>query len=295
MKKVILFLSVLLIILSISYADDSGELTVYFLNVGQGDASIIVFPNGKVMQIDAGMGGGRYSRDRGSIVLVPFYKDLQIDHIDVAVGSHPDMDHIGGFLTLMKTFTVGEFWDCMQHTTMAYRNMINLIQENEIDYYINFKNIDDRVKELSEQHYFGENVKISKLGPVRDYYENNANSIVLKIEYKKVSFLFGGDKTSQSQSDIARKWKEKLKSTVMLVPHHGSHHNYHPHYLNYVSPEVAIVSVGENNKYGHPSDVVMLAYKLSGARLFRTDSLQSHIKITTNGDSYDIGRIKAKF
>lgn len=295
MKKILLFILVILLISVFCFAADSNLLTLYFLNVGQGDATLIQFPNGKVMQIDAGMGGGRYSRDRGSIVLVPFYKSVGIERIDIAHGSHPDMDHIGGFLTLLKTFPTGEFWDCMQHTTLAYRNLMNLIEENNVDYYMNFKNLDDRIIELNNQNFFGDGVSITKLGPLRNYHENNANSIVLKITYNNISILFGGDKTSESQAAMARKWKEELKSTIMLVPHHGSHHNYHPHYLNYVSPEVAIVSVGENNKYGHPSEPVMLAYRLSGARLFRTDTLQSHIKITTDGNTYDISSIKAKF
>lgn len=295
MKTKSLFIILFLLLTVLSFTGNTDTLNVYYLNVGQGDAILIQFPNGKVMQIDAGMGGGRYSRDRGTGVIIPFYRRLGIEHIDVAVGSHPDMDHIGGFLSLLRTYTTGEFWDCMPHTTIAYRNLIALIEEKNIPYYINFRNLADRIKELNKEKFWGENVKVEKFGPLRNYHENNANSIVLKITYGEVSFLFGGDKTSQAQNDMARKWREKLKSTIMLIPHHGSHHNYQPLYLNYVSPEVAVVSVGENNKYGHPSDAVMLAYRLSGARLYRTDNLQSHIKITTDGKTYDIELIRARF
>jgi len=81
----------------------------------------------------------------------------------------------------------------------------------------------------------------------------------------------------------------------MLTPHHGSEHNYSPTFLSYAQPEVAICSVGLKNKYGHPSEKVLTAYAFAGVKIYRTDKLQSHIEVETDGDTYKVNIIKAPF
>lgn len=280
------------------YALNSNKplLKVYYLNIGQGDASVIVFPNGKVMEIDAAKAGA-HSRDRGELVIIPFYESKGINKIDIALITHPDLDHIGGYMSILKELEVVEFWDSKNYTTVAYKTIINLIKKNDVKYLIGYEMLSARAEELSNKSFFGDGVRIKILGPLVEYLENdnNSNSICSKITYKNISFFFGGDTTKEAQQDMALTWKDELKSTVLMVPHHGSEHNYNTTFLSYVSPDIAVVSVGINNKYGHPSEKVMDGYKFAGVKILRTDLLQSHIEIITDGETFEINLLKSPF
>ena len=116
----------------------------------------------------------------------------------------------------------------------------------------------------------------------------NNTSIVLKVTYNKISFLFTGDAEDPAEEAmLALKGKIDLKSTIYKAPHHGSDTSSTAVFLNKVSPEVIVICVGRNNKFGHPGESTMARFRDSGAKIYRTD-FHGNIKIITDGNQYQI-------
>jgi competence protein ComEC len=266
----------------------SNELIVTHLNIGQGDATVIQFPNGRVLQMDSGKKG------RGKSIISKFYKKNNIKKIDIAIASHPDYDHIGGFKYIFDNFKITEFWENSITTTKTYKNMLLAIRKNDIKYYFGYDMIKTHLEKLNKENFFGENVTIKLLGPLKQFANNNDKSLVIQIIYKNRTFLIAGDAGYEPQQLMAKKWKETLKSDFLLVPHHGSSHNYNKYFLNYVNPEIAVISAGYKNSYHHPTDNIIKAYYAAGVKLFRTDILQSHVQIITDGQAYYLNLIPFK-
>jgi competence protein ComEC len=250
----------------------SKPLKMTFLDVGQGDSTVIQFPDGRVMVVDGGRAFGDF--DLGRLVVAPYLWDQGIHHIDYLVASHPQLDHIGGLIFLMKRFTVGEVWT----------NGV----EKEGEFYRQFRTT-LHLRGLIEKKISRE-VTPQPIGPCRVYFLNpavflstsragsgkakgsleNNRSIVLKLSCYSYSFLLTGDIEAEAERELSDRG-ELLEATVIKVPHHGSRGAMEPAFLKTVSPKVAVISVGAHNPYGHPAPGVLAAYQQLGSQIFRTD------------------------
>jgi competence protein ComEC len=260
---------------------------VTFLDVGQGDSTVIQFPDGRVMVVDGGRAFGDF--DLGRLVVAPYLWDQRIHHIDYLVASHPQLDHIGGLIFLMKRFTVGEVWtNGIEREGEFYRQFraaLNLrgfiekkISREEIPrsigpcsvYFLNpavFLSVQDPAR--LRRSFDGSTSSRAHPGKARGSLENN-RSIVLKLSCRSYSVLLAGDIEEEAERELSG-LGGLVEATVIKVPHHGSRGAMESAFLKTVSPKVAVISVGARNPYGHPAPEVLAAYQQLGSRIFRTD------------------------
>ncbi|MBM4140229.1 MAG: DNA internalization-related competence protein ComEC/Rec2 [Nitrospira sp.] len=233
------------------------DLTITFLDVGQGDSSVVELPDGKTIVIDTGRSG----RETAS-----FLKYKGRETIDAVILSHVHIDHIGGLDYILKRFEIKELWD--NGRFIFPENFLANIRHRTL-------NRGDIVE--------GKGYSIYVFHPYPEFYtmygnenvEADNDSLVLKIEGKNESFLFTGDIEEEAEEDILHlgKW---LKSSVIKVPHHGSKTSAHMPFFEAVSPQFAIISAGRENPFGHPHKETLEV--LNGVRIFRTD-LDGAVKI----------------
>jgi competence protein ComEC len=273
-------------------AEKSGKeapLTVYCLDVGQGDSTLITTPAGKAILVDGGKGGPGYKRkDKAKTVIIPFLKKLGIKKLDIVIATHPDFDHIGGLLYLLENtkkgsdypVEIGEFLDPgFPGTTYLYQDLLKAVKNRpEIKY---------RVVHNGEMLDFGKGVTAQVLAPDHIYSDANNSSIVIKITRGDVSFLLMGDAADKSEKDMIKNYGDKLRSTVLHAGHHGSEHSSTTEFLSYVKPKVVIISVGERNKFLLPMKEALARLEATGAKIYRTD-YQGTITFTTDGTSYEV-------
>ena len=232
----------------------NGVLEVHYIDVGQGD-SILIHLSGKTMLIDAG---------NNAASIITYIKTLNIDKIDAIVATHPHADHIGGMAEIINEFVVDKIYmPKVAHTSKTYENLLLTIKN---------KNLKVNTAKAGTTIDLGNKIKIEVMAPNSENYNNlNDYSAVVKIEYENVSFLFTGDAEAISEKEMVEKYGNKLKANVLKVGHHGSTTSTTLNFLNTVSPEYAIISVGENNSYGHPNQETL--DKLKNIDVFRTDKL----------------------
>ena len=232
----------------------NGVLEVHYIDVGQGD-SILIHLSGKTMLIDAG---------NNAASIITYIKTLNIDKIDAIVATHPHADHIGGMAEIINEFVVDKIYmPKVAHTSKTYENLLLTIKN---------KNLKVNTAKAGTTIDLGNKIKIEVMAPNSENYNNlNDYSAVVKIEYENVSFLFTGDAEAVSEKEMVEKYGNKLKANVLKVGHHGSTTSTTLNFLNTVSPEYAIISVGENNSYGHPNQETL--DKLKNIDVFRTDKL----------------------
>jgi beta-lactamase superfamily II metal-dependent hydrolase len=277
--------SVFLLPASFSASAEKGLLSVSFLDVGQGDSIVIRTPEGKTIVIDGGQGSTEKSRfDAGEKVLIPFLRNAGVKKIDMVVATHPDFDHLGGLVTLLRSgIPVGAVLDCgIPHTSQAYENYLTAIKEKKIPLSVPAKGaILD----------WGPGVRAQVLAPQlppekRQSRDLNESTIVIRLEYGRVSFLFTGDAEASTENDILSSGA-RVRSTVLKVSHHGSRTASTPEFFYAVNPEVVVISVGKRNKFDHPHWETVKLFREAGARILQTDQ-QETITITTDGESYEI-------
>ena len=232
----------------------SDTLKVTFLDVGQGDATLIESPTGTQVLIDGG-------RDRS--VLSELGKTLGYfdRHIDMIIATHPDMDHIGGLIDVLDRYEVDTI----------------LITENEGDTPA-FEAFSERVLGENAKLYIARRGQVYNLGvgragsttltilfPDRDArdFESNASSIITRLTYGESEYLFTGDAPKEIESYLVTLDSNILDSDVLKLGHHGSKTSTGEDFLNAVTPDIGIVSAGKDNSYGHPHTEV-------------TDRLTSH-------------------
>ena len=223
-------------------SSNSPYLKVVFLDVGQGDAIYIEAPNGRQVLID----GGPDAKLLSSLAKVMPFADRSIDML---IATHPDMDHIGGFPLLLDNYKVTSIIENgLVSGTEVYESLEGKVVKKKINKIIAHRGmhivLDDK-----------KNIYIDILYPDRDVsgFESNEGSIVGKLVYGESSFLFTGDASLYTENLI--EWNEKdttLQSDVLKLGHHGSRTSSSILWLEKVNPEVAIISVDKNNKYGHP-------------------------------------------
>jgi beta-lactamase superfamily II metal-dependent hydrolase len=285
-------LFVSLVVVSLACTGGSAEkspLTVYFLDVGQGDSTLICAPSGKVMLIDGGAGGPGYKKkDKAKTVIIPFLKSKGIKKLDAVVMTHADFDHIGGLIYLLDNTKSGsdypieikEFFDPGQpHTTYLYQDLLKSVKNrSEVKY---------RIAKRGDTIDLGEGVRAEVIAPDHIYKDANNSSIAIKLTCGNVSFLLTGDAEEKSEEAMIQKYGARLKSTVLKAGHHGSANSSSAAFLKEVKPEVVVISVGENNKFELPFKEAMERLEATGAKIYRTD-YQGQITVSTDGKTYAV-------
>lgn len=260
---------------------DAGPLTFALLDVGQGLSAAVVTPDGRAMVID----GGR-SADRVRTELLPFLRDHGVGRLDYVVMTHPDQDHVGGLPTLLEAMPVNAWVDPVVPTTnQSYERALTLVAD---------KGIEPIRARRGMSLDLGPGVGVEILWPIDSpaldsgAQSDNNSSVVVKITWGDVSFLVTGDaETPAERQMVDLEQDEDLRSTFLVVGHHGSSSSTSAVFLDTVSPEVALIPVGLNNQYGHPSDQVIQRLRMRNIPIYRTD-LDGRIVVTTDGSSYDI-------
>jgi competence protein ComEC len=251
-------------------------LKVNFFDVGQGDAIFVETPTGHQILID----GGPSSKIIEKLAReIPFWDRS----IDLIILTHPERDHITGLLEVLKRYRVENIlWTGIVRNIPEYKEWLNLLEKERANVKIaragqkiSCKNCQWEI----EVFYPFENLE------GMEFEDSNDTSIVSKLIFGNFSFLFTGD-IYKDVEEILSLTNFDLNSKILKVAHHGSKTSSSEKFLEKVSPEIAVISVGEN-KYGHPHRETLETLKKYGIRVLRTD-LNGDIKITSDGFIYQI-------
>ena len=262
-KIIIVYIIVFFILTSLILKIIPKDLKIYFIDVGQGDSTLIITTTNKKILIDSG-GSENGSFDVGKNTLVPYLLDRKIISLDYICISHFDSDHCDGFKYLLKNIKVKNIILSKQYeTTDNFEEIISIVNKKRINII--------KVEEgdiLSIDKY----VRFKIFSPDKNLTNDiNDNSIVMKLEYNKFSCLFTGDISKQIEQKLAKQYGNELKSTVLKVAHHGSKTSSDKDFIKTVSPKISLIGVGKNNKFGHPNEEVLKILKEINLKVFRTD------------------------
>ena len=250
-------------------SNNTDVVKVEYIDVGQADA-ILIENNKKYMLIDAG------NNEDGDL-LVNYFKDKNITDFEYVVATHPHEDHIGGMDNIIKNFNIKNYYmpDCYT-TTKTFEELLDALEE---------KNLSFETPDIDSEFVLGDALfKVLYKGT--DKRDLNNTSIVLRMTYKDVSFMFTGDATNTTEKKILAK---DLQSDVLKVGHHGSQYSTSDEFLDKVNPKYAIISVGTGNVYDHPKDITL--NKLKGIEVHRTDK-EGTIRVISDGKNIDIETFK---
>jgi len=250
-----------------------GRLHVHFLDVGQGDAIFIQCPNGQQILVDGGPSPSVLLSQLGR--RMPFW-----DHsLDLVVLTHPEVDHVGGLVDVLERYDVGLVLDlgqeCSSATCEAWRT---LIEDRAVPY---------RKAEAGMQITLCDDLLLDVLHPPAELITNtssdsNNNSVVLRLEYGHFSMLLTGDVQWEAE-EVLLASGQPVESLVLKVPHHGADTSLTLPFLEAVNPELAIISVGADNSFGHPDEPTL--HKLEGIATYRTDQ-HGCMEVVTDGKRY---------
>jgi len=282
MKKVLNKIILIVILVTINFflwqeilfsSHGSGLLTVSFLDIGEGDAILIDDSFGNQILIDSG---------NGEKILKALDKNMPVHDkkIELAILTHPDTDHMKGFIDVIETYEVNKFlYTGVKKDSRVYNNLLNLVREENIDIEIAIRGQDITLANGADLYvlYPDKNLDGFEGKDTNDY------SVITKLIFDNFSLLLTGDAARKLEAHLLNS-DFNLSSTVLKVGHHGSKYSTHSLFLIRVDPRVAIISVGKNN-YGHPAPEIL--ERLSDILTLRTD-LGGDIKIMTDGQKMQI-------
>ena len=244
-----------------------GSLVVDFIDVGQGD-SILIRQGSHAMLIDGGTSESKQN-------LLGFLESENVSSFDYIIGTHPHEDHIGSLDDVVNSYDFDTIlFPKVTTTTKTFENLVLAVKG---------KNKKFVEPEINKEYTLGD-AKFTILAPNSKEYDSlNNYSIVIKLTYGKNSFIFTGDAESLSESEILKN-NVDLKADVLKIGHHGSSTSTSAKFLNAVSPKYAVISVGKDNSYNHPTKTTMNRLKKLGIPVYRTDE-QGTIECVSNGET----------
>ena len=239
-------------------SEANNGLTVAFLDVGQGDAIFIQAPNGNQILID---GGQNKAVLRELSKIMPFYDRS----IDVVIQTHPDADHIGGLVEVLRRYDVGLVVESgVGSESPIYREIQRIIEKKEIKNVLAQRGMRVDIDDGTYIDVLFPDRKVGDLDP-------NDASVVLKLVYGDNSFLLTGDSPKKIEKYLVYLNEDVLDVDVLKIGHHGSKTSTSELFLGYASPEFAIISSGEDNSYGHPHEEVLDILEKFEIEILRTD------------------------
>lgn len=244
--------------------DNSNELLVYFIDVGQADA-IYIKDNDENMLIDAG-------NNADGKLLVNYLKGLGVTSFKYVVGTHAHEDHIGGMDNIINNFKINTFYmpDAIS-TSKTFEDVLDALESNKVAF--NTPKIGDT--------FNLENAMFEVLSLGTDTSDLNATSIVLKMTYKNTCTLFMGDASSAVEKNLLDK---NINCDVLKVGHHGSKYSSSEAFIKTVKPTYGIIMVGKDNKYGHPTEKTLQTLQKYNVNIHRTDE-EGTIIMKIKGDT----------
>ena len=264
------------------------DLRVTMIDVGHGNASLLELPYGYNMLIDGGGFSDNRVFDVGASIVAPFLWQKKIRTIDSIVLSHPNSDHLNGLIYIAENFHVKNVWTNHETAnTYGYQMFMETIKKNNIQM--------PAYNKITGVHDIN-GVHIDVLYPQVDFIEKkeietwrnlNNNSLVLKISFGATSFLFPGDIKARAEYELVSMVGNKLKSTILLAPHHGSKTSSTEPFLEKVNPEVVIISSRWRSRFGFPHPLVLKRYKAKGGRVLET-AHNGAVSVRTDGRTLTI-------
>jgi competence protein ComEC len=273
----------------ISQVKFNDKLKVTFIDVGQANAALVEFPMGEKMMID----GGGFPRDRfdvGKMVVAPFLWYSKILSIDYIVLSHPQSDHMNGLRFIAEAFNPKEFWYNGDHVeTASFKELMTIIEDRKIR-----KQLPTQL--MSGRQINGAAVEVlhpmtgeDRLRAIEGSKALNNNSLVLKISYAGGSLLFPGDLENDGEAVLISNAGERLKSHVLLSPHHGAKNSSSVAFLDKVQPRICVISSGEGNFFGFPHPKTLERLRAINCNVIRIDQAgatrfvvgQEQLRVTT--------------
>lgn len=253
-RKKKLIYKIIILIISLIFLINNGRIVnneVSILDVGQGDSSLIRLKNKNIL-IDT---GGNINYDISKNILIPYFKSVGIKKIDYLVLTHGDYDHMGEAINLVENFKVEKvIFNCGPYNDLE-QELIKVLDKKKIKYY-------SCIKELNI-----DNNKLYFL-QTKEYDNENDNSNVIYTELDGYKFMFMGDASVTTEKEIMNKYNLP-DIDVLKVGHHGSKTSSSKEFINVINPEYSIISVGKNNRYGHPNKEVL--ENLENSKIYRTD------------------------
>lgn len=244
------------------------DLKVYFFDVGQAD-SILITNNGHNMLIDAG------NNEDGPLLVKYIKEKLNIDSFEYVIGTHPHEDHIGGLDDIINNFNIKKLYlpDVIT-TTKTFEDVLDAIERH---------NLSITIPKIGEKFKLGE-ADLNIIYTGTNTSDLNSTSIIIKMIFGNYSYLFTGDTTSEIEKLIL---KENIDVDVLKVAHHGSKYSSSLEFLKKATPSYAIISVGKNNSYNHPSSETINNLKKYTNNIYLTSELGT-ILLTSNGQTIDV-------
>lgn len=254
-KKIKCIIIVLFLILCCGCDRYKEFLSVHIIDVGQGDCILIKTPKNKNILVDGG--------DEDNNRIIKSYLNLKgVKKLDIIIATHLDKDHIGSLDYVIENYTIGKIYTPNQKDNSThYKNLIKACKNKNLK--INYLSKDDLIK-------LDESTKISVLSPSYIQDNNNANSIVFNLSYKDMDFLFTGDCEKENEIDITNAYNLD-KVDFLKVAHHGSSSSSTDSFIKETSPNIAAISCGYKNNYGHPHKSTLDTLEKYDVHTLRTD------------------------
>jgi len=250
-----------------TWSPEESTLTVHFIDVGQADCALLEC-DGYFMLIDGGnIGDGQ--------LVISYLEQQGVEELEAVVCTHAHEDHVGGLPAVLAVYPA----KAVYAPTKTYASNVF----DDFLYYVDQQRLEVTIPQPGDEFPLG-GANVMVLGPTQSYAETNDTSIVLRIDHKENSFLFTGDMEVAAENDMLDYWADTgtFDVDVLKVGHHGSDTSTGYRFLNTVMPTYGVISVGEDNKYGHPSEEPMSRLKQAGVITLRTDKL-GHIVATSDG------------
>ncbi len=258
-----------------------GRLHATFIDVGQGDAALIVFPNGGTLLVDAGGLGFSSSFDIGDRVVAPVVRSLGFRRLDRLALTHGDPDHIGGAPAIVREFRPAEVWEGIP---VPRSDPLTALRRQAQQQGARWSNVHDGDRVIVD------GVEVVARHPQPEDWERqkvrNDDSLVLELRWREVSIVLTGDIGRVPEQRIAEAFAP-ARLRVVKVPHHGSLTSSSAGFVHALRPTVAVVSAGRSNHFGHPAPEVLARYEAAGAAVYRTDR-DGAVSIATDGHSLTV-------
>lgn len=234
--------------------DEIDKLEVHFIDVGQAD-SILITTNNEYMLIDAGDSSSKKT-------LIDYFNKLQISGFKHVVATHPHEDHIGSMNDVIDKYNIENFYmpDVLT-TTKTFENMLDSLEAKSMTY---------KVPDVGDKFYLGETI-IEVLFLDDDLNNLNDCSIVLRLTHGESSMIFMADASTLVEEEIMDGY-DNIKSDLIKIGHHGSSYSSSLEFLEFINPKYAVISVGKNNIYKHPSNEILKRLQQNDIKVYRTDA-----------------------